>query len=194
MTDQGVYPLRQVAVRLKMSECPPIYGDRPMDNPDSAVEVLAKMLSEMDREYICVVNLDTRLVPLNFNIVSIGGIDTCQVPVANVFKAAILTNASRVICFHNHPSGAVNPSWEDIAMTKRLVEVGKLMEIPLVDHIIIGGGTGEKYSLKENMSDLFDGNERKSVLGELKDRRENLCGGVMRSGTAGERHLNEMSL
>ena len=165
MTDQGVYPLRQVAVRLKMSECPPIYGDRPMDNPDSAVEVLAKMLSEMDREYICVVNLDTRLVPLNFNIVSIGGIDTCQVPVANVFKAAILTNASRVICFHNHP-----------------------------DHIIIGGGTGEKYSLKENMSDLFDGNERKSVLGELKDRRENLCGGVMRSGTAGERHLNEMSL
>ncbi len=180
MTDQGVYPLRQVAVRLKMSECPPLYGDRPMDNPDSAVEVLAKMLSEMDREYICVVNLDTRLVPLNFN--------------ANVFKAAILTNASRVICFHNHPSGSVNPSWEDIAMTKRLVEVGKLMEIPLVDHIIIGGGTGEKYSLKENMSDLFDGNERKSVLGELKDRREHLCGGGIRSGTAGERHLNEMSL
>ena len=79
-------------------------------------------------------------------------------------------------------------------MTKRLVEVGRLMEIPLVDHIIIGGGTGEKYSLKENMSDLFDRAERQSVLGELKNRKSHFGGRQTESGIAGERRPHEMSL
>ena len=171
MAEQGLYPLRQVEIRLKVSEGSPLYGSEPMDSPERAAEVMAKMLAGMDREYFCVVNLDTKLRPLSFNVVSIGGLDTCQVPVQNVFKAAIMTNAARTMLFHCHPSGDVRPSREDVETTKLLAEAGHLLGIPVVDHIIVGGGSGERYSMHENMPELLRTDERGSVLGELKRQK-----------------------
>ena len=55
-----------------------------------------------------------------------------------VFKAAILNNASRIICLHNHPSGDPEPSKEDIEITRRLVEAGEIIGIEVLDHVIIG--------------------------------------------------------
>lgn len=63
-----------------------------------------------------------------------------------VFQVALLNNAASIICFHNHPSGDVRPSREDIKITKRLSEAGRILGIELFDHIIIGDGY---YSLKE---------------------------------------------
>jgi DNA repair protein RadC len=56
----------------------------------------------------------------------------------DVFKAAILANAAALICAHNHPSGATEPSRQDIRITKQLMEAGKLLDIPVHDHLIIG--------------------------------------------------------
>ncbi|MBR3189094.1 MAG: hypothetical protein IKF59_13850 [Lachnospiraceae bacterium] len=78
MDENRKYPLRNVEVRLKLSDAAPVYSDRPLDSPESAVDAVAKVLAGMDREYVCVVNLDTQLRPLGFNVVSIGGLDACN--------------------------------------------------------------------------------------------------------------------
>ncbi len=154
--DGRKYCLKQVEVRLKLKEAPPIYSERSISSTDEAVDVMRSVLAEMDREYLCVVNLDAALHPINFNVVSIGSINQALVPVQNVFKAAILGNAAVLILFHNHPSGDLNPTMEDIAITKRLAAAGHLMDITVLDHIIVGGRTGAFYSFKESMPSVLD--------------------------------------
>ena len=70
--------------------------------------------------------------------VSMGSLTASIVHPREVFKAAILANTAAIVCGHNHPSGDVQPSREDRAMTKRLVDAGKLLGIEVLDHIIIG--------------------------------------------------------
>ena len=154
------YELKQVSVRLKLAEAEPLYSTEKIDTPDKAAEVMAKALAEFDREYVCITNLDAKLHPINYNIVSIGGTNQAQVPIENVFKAALLSNATSIMLFHNHPSGSMEASREDIQMTKRLIEAGKLMNIPLTDHIIVAGGTARHLSLRESNPDLFNVSEK----------------------------------
>ncbi len=149
------YELKQVKVRLKLAEAEPLYSVEQINSPDKAVRVMAEALSQMDREYCCVVNLDASNHPINFNVVSIGDINGAQVPIQNVFKSAILSNAASIMMFHNHPSGNTNASREDIDVTKRLIEAGKIMNIPVTDHIIVAGGTAELYSFREKSPDMF---------------------------------------
>jgi DNA repair protein RadC len=66
-----------------------------------------------------------------------------------VFKPAILSNAAALLCCHNHPSGAPAPSQEDRALTKRLVDAGKLLGITVLDHVIIGDGTDLYFSFAD---------------------------------------------
>ena len=61
---------------------------------------------------------------------------------------------------HNHPSGSVQASREDIDVTKRLIEAGRIMNIPVLDHIIVGGGTVERFSFKEANPEMFNVSER----------------------------------
>ena len=154
------YELKQVKVRLKLAEAEPLYSTEQITTPDKAAEVMAQALSQMDREYCCVVNLDGANHPINFNVVSIGDVNQAHVPIQNVFKSAILSNASSIMMFHNHPSGSVQASREDIDVTKRLIEAGKIMNIPVLDHIIVGGGTAERFSFKEANPEMFNVSER----------------------------------
>jgi len=154
------YELKQVKVRLKLAEAEPLYSTEQITTPDKAAEVMAQALSQMDREYCCVVNLDGANHPINFNVVSIGDVNQAHVPIQNVFKSAILSNASSIMMFHNHPSGSVQASREDIDVTKRLIEAGKIMNIPVLDHIIVGGGSGERFSFKEANPEMFNVSER----------------------------------
>ncbi len=149
------YELKQVQVRLRLAEAEPLYSSEPITDSDKAVEVMAKALAEMDREYVCVVNLDTRKHPINFNIVSIGDIDQAQIPIQNVFKAAILANAKSVLALHSHPSGSLDPSRPDLEVTKRMVEAGRLIGIPVTDHIIVAGATGLHTSIRSTNPELF---------------------------------------
>ena len=154
------YELKQVKVRLKLAEAEPLYSTEQITTPDKAAEVMAQALSQMDREYCCVVKLDGANHPINFNVVSIGDVNQAHVPIQNVFKSAILSNASSIMMFHNHPSGSVQASREDIDVTKRLIEAGKIMNIPVLDHIIVGGGTAERFSFKEANPEMFNVSER----------------------------------
>lgn len=149
MDDRKVkYKLPEVRVRLKKGTS--LYSSRPLNTPESAARCIAELLSGMDREYMVTVNLDTGLCPLNYTIVSIGDVNTAPVPVQNIYKTAILSNASQILLAHNHPSGNLSPSMADFAITKKLYEVSKIMDICLVDHVIIGGLTGDYFSMDEN--------------------------------------------
>jgi DNA repair protein RadC len=81
-------------------------------------------------------------------VVSIGTISEAIVHPREVFKEAIRESGSSIIVAHNHPSGEVNPSKEDISTTKRLSEAGRLIGIPLLDHVIVCDSS--YYSMKEN--------------------------------------------
>jgi hypothetical protein len=155
MARDTLYPLRQVQVRLKVMEGEPLYSASPVNSPQKAAALVTKMLGEMDREYVCLASLDSRAVPLSYHIVTIGGLDICPAPVPNIFKAAILENAASIILFHNHPSGDPSPSIEDRILTEKVAEAGNLMGIPVLDHVIVGSGTGDLYSFREHMPELF---------------------------------------
>ena len=79
----NLYGLKEVQVRLRLAEGTTLYSAEPLSDPEGAIRVMASALREMDREFFCVVNMDTRLRPLNFNIVSVGGLNQCQIPIQN---------------------------------------------------------------------------------------------------------------
>ena len=128
--------LEQVAIR--MVEQPPLYSKEPMNNPDAAIRVMNGFLSQMDRELFCIVNLQADLTPINMNIVSVGSLNEALINPREIFKSAILSNAHSMMLIHNHPSGNLTPSTSDIQTTARMQELGELMGISLVDHIITG--------------------------------------------------------
>lgn len=101
----------------------------PLTSPEGAAAVIRDVLKELDREWVCVVNMDNHLKPVNFNIVSIGSINQSLAPIQNILKSGILSNCSNIMLMHNHPSGDNEPSREDIQLTKRLVEAAKLMDM-----------------------------------------------------------------
>ena len=155
-----LYELQQVKVRLKLAEAEPLYSTEQITTPDKAAEVMAQALAQMDREYCCVVNLDGANHPINFNVVSIGDVNQAYVPIQNVFKSAILSNAASIMMFHNHPSGSTHASKEDIEVTKKLIEAGRIMNIPVLDHIIVAGGSAEHFSFRDNNPEMFDVKEQ----------------------------------
>ena len=196
------YELKQVQVRLRLSEAEPLYSTESITSPEIAAKVMAGALAEMDREYCCVVNLDGSNHPINFNIVSIGDINHAYVPVQNIFKSAILSNASSIMLLHNHPSGSLNPSKDDIELTRRVIEVGAIMNIPVIDHLIVIGGTAELVSIREEKPEIFGireeakyENRPKTNIREMLDKnRERARETSRKAEKAIEPKKNEVSL
>lgn len=121
----------------------------------SSPAVVAKMIKQMtdgsDRELVYVVSVDSKNKPIATELISMGGVNSSIIDVGNIFKHALLSNAAGVIIAHNHPSGDVTPSVEDIRVTKRIEEAGKLLNLPLLDHVIVGDmETDVYYSFLEN--------------------------------------------
>ena len=139
--------LRQVGIRL--IEEPPLLSPEPMSSPEAAVRVLGEWLSEMDRELFCVVNLNSNLTPINMNVVSMGALNVAYVHPRDAMKSAILSNAAYMMLIHNHPSGSMTPSKEDIKITDQIQSAASLMGIPVLDHIIVGRHQ-EFFSIREN--------------------------------------------
>lgn len=125
-----------------------LYGKRKITSPSDAIEIGRSMLDGSDREKLLLCCLNTKNEPTNLNIVSIGSLNSSIVHPREVFKLAILGNSASIILFHNHPSGDTTPSKEDVNITERIKEAGKIIGIELIDHIILGDE--DKYtSLKE---------------------------------------------
>ena len=158
------YSFKRVEVRLCLKDGDPYYSAESVTSPEVAVNIMAEIMKDLDREMVAVINLDAKNRPLNYNIVSIGSINQSLAPIQNIMKSAILSNAASIIVMHNHPSGEATPSRADIQVTERLVEAGKLMELPMLDHIIVGEGGDERYSFRCGHPELFEGEYRKEVL------------------------------
>ena len=147
--DEKVPAKRINIVSIKMvREGSILYDVRKITSSTDAVELGRKFLDEVDREQLIVCCLDTKNQPISMSVVSIGSLNSSIVHPREVFKIAILSNAASIILFHNHPSGIADPSSEDVNITTRLKEAGKLIGIDLIDHIIIGS-EGNYCSLKE---------------------------------------------
>ncbi len=125
-----------------------LYEVRRFKTPREAVGLVKGLFEYADREMMVVVSLNAKNTPLAVEIVSVGTVNSCLVQIREIFKHAILDNAVNIICFHNHPSGIPEPSQEDIDVTKRLEEAGRLLGIGLLDHIILGED-GQYVSLQE---------------------------------------------
>lgn len=117
-------------------------------SPADAARVLQKELQGQDREHFQILMLNQKKELLGIETVSIGTVSSSPVHPREVFKQAIRRSASSVILAHNHPSGHCEPSEQDRLVTKRLKEVGVIVGIEVIDHLIIGGN--EYYSFLEH--------------------------------------------
>lgn len=111
-------------------------------------------LSNKAEEYMCLLALDAKLHPIGACEVAHGAMSQVAISPREVFVRACLLGASQVILLHNHPSGDTTPSQDDIAVTKKMLEAGKLLNIILDDHIIVGG-SGSFLGIREQMPDIF---------------------------------------
>ena len=121
--------------------------------PEDVFKLVRDELGKSDREMFLSIMLSTRNVVIGIETVSIGTLNASLVSPRELFKSAILTNAACIIVVHNHPSGYTEPSPEDLTLTKRIAEAGKLLNIELVDHVIVT--TKSFLSLKESGNQIF---------------------------------------
>ena len=115
--------------------------------PEDAADYAMPRFRYEDREHFAVILLNVKNHILSMPVISVGSLTASVVHPREVFKAAIQQAAASIILVHNHPSGDPTPSKEDIEVTARMVQVGRVMDIPVLDHIILGN---DNYiSLKE---------------------------------------------
>ena len=125
-------------VMVRLVEGPRRLGDDEIYNVDEAYKLLWDEFKDVDREVTIVLSLDVCLRPVNYSVVSVGSLHRSEASLANIYKAAILSNAAFIVLAHNHPSGDPEPSENDYVITGKVKEAGELLGIPLLDHIVIG--------------------------------------------------------
>ena len=118
--------------------------------PRGVVEVLkGEGLHEHEQEHFAVVCVDSRLRPLKVEVIAKGTVNEVMVHPRDVFRAAVRANAYGVILAHNHPSGDPRPGGEDLTLTSRMLKAGKVLGIPVLDHIVLGRG-GDWHAMAES--------------------------------------------
>ncbi|MBC8504958.1 MAG: DNA repair protein RadC [Anaerolineales bacterium] len=123
--------------------------ERPtINSPADAAVLVQYEMSVLEQEHLRVMLLDTRNRVLNIEAVYQGSLNSSQVRVGELFRAAIRRNAAAVIVVHNHPSGDPTPSPDDVAVTRAIVEAGKLLDVQVLDHLVIG--SSRWLSMKEH--------------------------------------------
>ena len=141
--------LKVVNVRLVRE--PSLYSTEKIASPEDAVKVIAKDLATYDREVFAVLNLKTNGQPINFNICSIGSLDSAMVSPREIMKAAVLSSAAACLFVHNHPGAdraELTPSQEDREVTKRLMEACDVIGVRFLDHVIVCSGNSGIYSFR----------------------------------------------
>ncbi len=122
-------------------------GARPQfRTPEDLARYLLPLHGGYRVEHFGAVLLDIRFRLIRASILSVGTLDGALAQPREVFREALLASASRVVIFHNHPSGDPDPSQDDVLVTRRMMEAGEAMGIPVMDHIILGAG--RYYSFK----------------------------------------------
>ncbi len=117
------------------------FSNKKITSPGDVAEIFIPLLKDELKEKFLLINLNSANKIINYDVISVGNLNSSVVHPREVFKSAIENTAASVILMHNHPSGNSRPSEEDKKLTKKLVESGKLLDIPVFDHIIIAGNT-----------------------------------------------------
>jgi DNA repair protein RadC len=118
-----------------------------INSPADAAALVQYEMSLLEKEHLRVLLLDRRNGVLDIVEIYQGSVSSSQVRVGEIFQAAIGRHASAIVVVHNHPSGDPTPSPDDVAVTRAIVQAGKLLDIELLDHLVIGHG--KWVSLKE---------------------------------------------
>lgn len=117
-------------------------------SPEDGADIARQFIGDDDREVFFVMCLNTKNHVIAVHRAHVGSLNASIVHPRDVFKAAIMNNSASIVVSHQHPSGDPQPSQEDIHITRRLTEAGRILGIELLDHIIIGDNN-KKVSLKE---------------------------------------------
>jgi len=126
-------------VGRRLNQPPP--SSQSIQSPDEAAAILMPRMQHLEREELVVLLLNTRNHPIGEPIVVYrGSLNSSLIRIGEVLRPAVRSNAAAVIVAHNHPSSDPTPSPEDVAVTKSIVESGKLLDIQILDHLIIGRG------------------------------------------------------
>jgi DNA repair protein RadC len=113
--------------------------ERPrITSPADAAHLVMTEMMYLEQEHLRVILLDTRNQVLGIPTIYIGSLNTSVVRIGELFRQAIRANAASIIVIHNHPSGDPSPSPEDVNVTRQMVQAGKLMDIDVLDHVVIG--------------------------------------------------------
>lgn len=115
------------------------FSDKRITSPQDIADIFIPMLRDEIKENFIVVCLNSANKIIRYVTVSVGNLNSSVVHPREIFKAAIENDSASIILIHNHPSGNPEPSNEDISITKKVVESGKIMDIPVFDHIIVAG-------------------------------------------------------
>ena len=135
-------------VAIRMVKEPPLFSEVPINSPQAAVKMMADTLTDYDREVFAIINFRPDLKPINVNFVSMGALDQSLVHPREAIKSMVLSNAASVMMVHNHTTGAVFPSKDDVAVTDRMAQLCSMLGIKLLDHVIVGPGN-DYYSFQE---------------------------------------------
>lgn len=127
----------ELSRRIKFNE--KWFSQKKIKSPEDLAEIFIPILKDENKEKFIVVCLNTSNQIIKYEIISIGNLNSSIVHPREVFKVAIDNNSASLFLIHNHPSGNSEPSREDISITKRLVEAGKIFDINVLDHLIIAG-------------------------------------------------------
>lgn len=152
-TVRKIHALRSMGKQMTLRERaePALY----VSGPEAAYEYLAQEMRSLDREHFRAVLLNTKNRVIGIRTISVGTLDASYVHPREVFKAAVAKSARSIVLVHNHPSGDPEPSPEDVSVTQRLVDAGRILGINVLDHIIIG--QAGFVSLRELEACQFDG-------------------------------------
>lgn len=126
-----------------------LYNGNRVTKPEQAAEAFMALLGDPDREYFVVLHLDGKNRISGIHQVSQGSLNQSIVHPRETFKSAILANAAAIIMAHNHPSGDLTPSREDLEITRRLKEAGDLLGVRVLDHIIVDTDSGACLSFSD---------------------------------------------
>lgn len=140
---KGIGPAKAVEVKAALEIGRRLMATSPQEkvvvsSPSDAANLLMSEMTFLEKEHLRLILLDTRNKVLATPTVYIGSLNASVVRIGELFRAALKENAAAFIVAHNHPSGDPSPSPEDIKVTRQLVEAGKLLDIDVLDHIIIG--------------------------------------------------------
>ncbi len=165
-------------VRARQERTGILYSDRRLiKNPEDVLAIFGRLFDRAGVEQLFAVSLTKRGEPVAVQLVALGGVDSCMVSVAEIMKLTLLSNCPSFLLAHNHPSGSVEPSREDRAITERVERAAEIMGLQLMDHLIIGdlrNGYSIKYRQEVHLpeADPAGTGETEAGIRETDSRQE----------------------